>query len=112
MGSAYAWADVAVCRSGAMTVAELAAVGVASILIPFPHATDDHQYRNARFLADRGAAIVLTEDRLDPGELAEVLRALHQDRRRVESMSRAAYDAAVRDAAHRVAALCLEVARV
>lgn len=112
MGSAYAWADVAVCRSGAMTVAELAAVGVASILIPFPHATDDHQYRNARFLADRGAAIVLTEDRLDAGELAEILRALHRDRGRVESMSRAAYDAAVRDAAHRVAALCLEVARV
>ena len=112
MGAAYAWADVALCRSGAMTVAELAAVGVASILIPFPHATDDHQYRNARFLADRGAAIVLTEDGLDVDGLAEVLRALHRDRSRIQSMSRAAYDAAIRDAAHRVAAQCLEVARV
>ena len=111
MGAAYAWADVAVCRAGAMTVTELAAVGVASILVPFPYATDDHQSRNARFLADRGAALLLAEDRLDAGALAAVLGALHEDRSRVESMSRAAYDAAVRDAAQRVAAQCLEVAR-
>ena len=111
MGAAYAWADVAVCRAGAMTVAELAAVGVASILVPFPYATDDHQTRNARFLADRGAALLLAEDRLDAGALAAALGALHEDRSRVESMSRAAYDAAVRDATHRVAAQCLEAAR-
>ena len=111
MGAAYAWTDVAVCRAGAMTVAELAAVGVASILVPFPYATDDHQSRNARFLADRGAALLLAEDRLDAGALAAALGALHEDRSRVESMSRAAYDAAVRDAAQRVAAQCLEVAR-
>ena len=111
MGAAYAWADVAVCRAGAMTVAELAAVGVASILVPFPYATDDHQSRNARFLADRGAAILLAQDGLDAGGLAAVLGALHGDRSRIESMSRAAYDAAVRDAAQRVAAQCLEVAR-
>ena len=111
MGAAYAWADVAVCRAGAMTVAELAAVGVASILVPFPYATDDHQSRNARFLADRGAAILLAEDRLDAAALAAALGALHGDRGRVESMSRAAYDAAVRDAAQRVAAQCLAGAR-
>ena len=111
MGAAYEWTDVAICRAGAMTVAELAAVGVASILVPFPHATDDHQHRNARYLADRGAAILLAEDRLDAGSLAAILGALHEDRGRVESMSRAAYDAAVRDATQRVAAQCLEVAR-
>ena len=111
MGAAYAWTDVAVCRAGAMTVAELAAVGVASILVPFPYATDDHQYRNARFLADRGAAMLITQDRLDAGALAAALGALHEDRDRVGSMSRAAYAAAVRDAAQRVAAQCLEVAR-
>ena len=94
-----------------MTVAELAAVGVASILVPFPHATDDHQYRNARFLADRGAAMLFEQDSLDADALAAALGALHDDRGRVESMSRAAYDVAVRDAAHRVAAQCLEVAR-
>lgn len=110
MGAAYAWTDVAVCRAGAMTVAELAAAGVASILVPFPYATDDHQYRNARYLADRGAAILLAEDSLDPGSLAAALGSLHEDRGRVTSMSWAAYDAAVRDATQRVAAQCLEVA--
>ena len=111
MGAAYAWADVAVCRAGAMTVTELAATGVASILVPFPYATDDHQSRNARFLADCGAALLLAEDDLDAGALAAALGALHADRSRIASMSRAAYDAAVRDAAQRVAAHCLEVAR-
>ena len=111
MGAAYAWTEVAVCRSGAMTVAELAATGVASILVPFPYAADDHQTRNARFLADRGAAILFAEDSLDAGALASTLGALHADRGRVESMSRAAYDFAVPDAANRVAAQCLEVAR-
>ena len=94
-----------------MTVAELAATGVASILVPFPYATDDHQTRNARFLADRGAAILFAEDGLDAGALARALGALHANRHRLVSMSRAAYDFAVPDAAHRVAAQCLEVAR-
>ena len=111
MGAAYAWTDVAVCRAGAMTVAELAAAGVASILVPFPYATDDHQSRNARYLADRGAAMLLAQDGLDAGSLAAVLSTLHEDRGRVESMSRAAYDAAIRDATQRVAVQCLEVAR-
>ena len=111
MGAAYEWADLAICRAGAMTVAELAAMGVASILVPFPHATDDHQHRNARFLAERGAALLLPEDRLDAATLAAALGALHNDRQRIEAMSRAAYEAAVRDATHRVAAQCLEAAR-
>ena len=111
MGAAYTWTDIAVCRAGAMTIAELSAVGVASILVPFPHATDDHQSRNARFLADRGAALVVAERGLDAAALAVTLRDLHDDRARVEAMSCAAYGVAVRDAAHRVAAHCLEVAR-
>ena len=111
MGAAWAWTDVAVCRAGAMTVAELAAVGVASILVPFPYATDDHQSRNARHLADRGAAIMIAEDRLDARSLAGAVRGLHEDRGRVASMSRAAWDAAVRDATQRVVDQCLEVAR-
>ena len=111
MGAAYAWTDVALCRAGAMTVAELATVGVASILVPFPYATDDHQSRNARYLADRGAAMLLAQDSLDADSLAVALSSLHEDRGRVESMSRAAYDAAIRDATQRVAVQCLEVAR-
>jgi len=111
MGAAYAWTDVAVCRAGAMTVAELAAVGVASILVPFPYATDDHQHRNARWLADRAGALLLAEDRFDAGSLAAILDGLHGDRERIEAMARAAYDTAVRDATQRVADHCLEVAR-
>ena len=111
MGAAYAWTDVAVCRAGAMTVAELAAVGVASILVPFPYATDNHQYCNARYLAERGAAVLLAQDSLDARSLAALLGTLHEDRDRVETMSRAAYDAALRDATQRVAAQCLEVVR-
>ena len=61
MADAYAWADLVVCRSGALTIAELAVVGVPAILVPFPHATDDHQTGNARFLADAGAAVLLPQ---------------------------------------------------
>ena len=59
MAEAYAWADLVICRSGALTVAELAAAGVASVLVPFAYAVDDHQTRNAEYLADAGAAVIL-----------------------------------------------------
>ena len=74
MARAYAEADLVICRAGAMTVAELAAVGVASLLVPFPHAVDDHQTVNARYLVDRGAATMIAQDDLDPTRLAEFLR--------------------------------------
>ena len=61
MAEAYAWADVVVCRAGALTLAELCAVGVGSVLVPFPQAVDDHQTRNARYLVDRGAALLLPQ---------------------------------------------------
>jgi UDP-N-acetylglucosamine--N-acetylmuramyl-(pentapeptide) pyrophosphoryl-undecaprenol N-acetylglucosamine transferase len=62
MAGAYDWADLVICRAGALTVAELAAAGVASLLVPFPHAVDDHQTSNARFLSSAGAAILLPQD--------------------------------------------------
>ena len=61
MADAYSWADLVVCRSGALTVSELAAVGVAAVLVPFPHAVDDHQSRNAEFLVEAGAANMISE---------------------------------------------------
>lgn len=70
MAGAYAWADLVICRSGALTVAELAAAGVASILVPFPHAVDDHQTVNAHFLTNAGAAILLPQSELTPEKLA------------------------------------------
>lgn len=79
MGQAYADADVVVCRAGASTVAELAAVGVAALLVPFPHAVDDHQSTNARFLSERGAAWLLPQSELTPDALATWLSDLQRD---------------------------------
>ncbi|MEY4593029.1 MAG: hypothetical protein RIR18_1924 [Pseudomonadota bacterium] len=73
MAEAYAWADLVICRAGALTVAELAAAGVASILVPYPHAVDDHQTVNAGFLSEQGAAIRLAQGLLTPEKVAELL---------------------------------------
>lgn len=111
MAGAYAWADLVLCRAGAMTVAELAAAGAASILVPYPHAVDDHQSRNARYLGDGGAALVVAQRELSAPRLAALLRELHAARTRLLEMARAARRLAVPDAAARVVGACLEVAR-
>jgi UDP-N-acetylglucosamine--N-acetylmuramyl-(pentapeptide) pyrophosphoryl-undecaprenol N-acetylglucosamine transferase len=111
MAARYAWADVVICRAGAMTVSELAVVGVASILVPFPFAVDDHQSANARYLSDAGAALLLPQTRLSASVLAKLLGELAASRDRLLDMARAARALARPDAAHRVAALCMEVAR-
>ncbi len=80
MATALARADIVVCRAGATTVAELAVAGVASLLVPFPSAVDDHQTVNARFLADRDAAILIQQRDLTPRRLADVLQGLTRDR--------------------------------
>ncbi|MFV0662502.1 undecaprenyldiphospho-muramoylpentapeptide beta-N-acetylglucosaminyltransferase [Denitromonas sp.] len=108
MAAAYAEADVVICRAGALTVAELAAAGVASILVPLPHAVDDHQTGNARFLADRGAAYLLPQSELSAERLAGILRGL--DRRRLRDMANAARAQARPDAAAEVAQQCRELA--
>jgi UDP-N-acetylglucosamine--N-acetylmuramyl-(pentapeptide) pyrophosphoryl-undecaprenol N-acetylglucosamine transferase len=108
MAAAYAWADLAVCRSGALTVAELAAAGLPGVLVPFPAAVDDHQTANARFLACRGAALLLPEASLTAESLAAELRILlGPDRRRYDAMAEAARRAAMPGAAERLADLCL-----
>ena len=71
MAEAYAWADVVICRAGASTVAEIAAAGVAALFVPYPHAVDDHQTENARFLADAGAAWLMQQRELTPQALAD-----------------------------------------
>ena len=110
IAAAYAWADVVLCRAGAMTVAELAAAGVASILVPLPHAADDHQTANARFLADRGAALLLPQGELDPERLAGLLAGLAGDRNRIERMAVAARAGAISNATATVAQHCREAA--
>lgn len=109
MAGAYAQADLVICRAGAMTVSELAAVGVASVLVPYPHAVDDHQTGNAAFLSDRGAALLVPQAELDAGRLAGLLREL--TRARLLGMAERAREAARPDATGRVAQVCETVAR-
>ncbi|MEC5386056.1 undecaprenyldiphospho-muramoylpentapeptide beta-N-acetylglucosaminyltransferase [Uliginosibacterium sp. H3] len=104
MAQRYAEADLVICRSGALTVAELAAAGAASILVPFPHAVDDHQTGNARFLSERGAADLVPQPSLTPALLADKLGAL--DRERLLFMALAARKCARRKVASAVADVC------
>jgi UDP-N-acetylglucosamine--N-acetylmuramyl-(pentapeptide) pyrophosphoryl-undecaprenol N-acetylglucosamine transferase len=108
MAKYYAWADVVICRAGALTVAELAAAGVASILIPFPYAVDDHQTGNAKFLSEKGAAILMPQTELAPRRLAKVLEEMTRDKALV--MALAARALAQPAAAKRVAEVCKELA--
>jgi UDP-N-acetylglucosamine--N-acetylmuramyl-(pentapeptide) pyrophosphoryl-undecaprenol N-acetylglucosamine transferase len=108
MAAAYAWADLVVCRAGALTVSELAAAGVAAVLVPFPHAVDDHQTRNAEFLVEAGGAVLLPESRLDAATLAAALDLLVTNRGKLIDMAENARSVAVPDSADRVARLCEE----
>jgi len=107
MAARYAAADLVICRSGALTVAELAAAGVASVLVPFPHAVDDHQTGNARFLAEAGAAILLPQAELTPEKLAGLLREL--TREQLAAMAAKARAVAKPEATRAVAEICMEV---
>lgn len=111
MAEAYAWADLVVCRAGALTVSELAAAGVPSILVPYPHAVDDHQVGNARYLADAGAALLVIQRDLTPGWLAARLGELLPDRARLLAMGELARGLAHPDAVERIASACWEVVR-
>ena len=110
MAEAYAWADIVICRSGALTIAELAAAGVASILVPFPYAVDDHQTANARFLVDAEAAILIRESDLNSDSLGRLLNDLYSTRQRLLIMAKNARQLARTEATKDVAETCLEVA--
>ena len=108
MAGAYSSADLVICRAGALTVAELAAAGVASILVPFPHAVDDHQTGNARYLTDAGAAVLLQQKDMTAGGLAALINSLNRDS--LLSMACKARAMARADATARVAQICEELA--
>ena len=110
MQQAYAWADFVICRSGALTVAELTSVGLASLLIPFPYAIDDHQTTNGELLVNCGAARLVQERDLSAQQLAEQIQYFCQSSERRLSMALAARSLAKNHAAERVAAVCREVA--
>ena len=109
MARRYAEADLVICRAGAVTIAELSAGGVASILVPFPHAVDDHQTANARFLADKGAAILVPQSETSAPRLAELIGSL--DRPKLLEMASKARALGKPDAARVVAQRCMELAR-
>ncbi len=109
MAAAYAWADVVVCRAGALTLAEVCAAGVASVLIPLPTAVDDHQTKNAQYLAQRRAAVLLKQDAELSDRLAMTLRELLLDSDKRLFMAEAARSLAQPDAADRVADAVLQI---
>ena len=108
MAEAYAWADLVICRSGALTVAELAAAGVASVLVPFGLAVDDHQTRNAEYLSFANAAVILPQATLDAQTLAIALEPLLSDRQQLLSMAVSARQQALPNAAEKVVDACNE----
>jgi UDP-N-acetylglucosamine--N-acetylmuramyl-(pentapeptide) pyrophosphoryl-undecaprenol N-acetylglucosamine transferase len=109
MARRYAEADLVICRAGAVTIAELSAGGMASILVPFPHAVDDHQTANARFLAERGAALLLPQPELSAERLAALIGVL--DRPALLAMAQNARALGKPDAARIVAQRCMDLAR-
>lgn len=112
MAEAYGWADLVVCRAGALTVSELCAAGVGAVLVPFPHAVDDHQTGNAGYMVKAGAALLMPQSRLTPELLAQTLTDLMNERQRVLDMASAARTLARPDATERVVNYCLEAAHV
>ena len=109
MAEAYEWADLVICRAGAMTVAEIAAAGVAAIFVPYPYAIYDHQTKNAQFLTEKKAAILISQERFTAERLAELLAELTDDRPCLTGLSRRARRYAKTDATRRVADICIEV---
>ena len=111
MSEAYGWADLVICRAGALTVSELAAVGVGAILVPFPGAVDDHQARNAQYLVRAGAAVLIPDRELTAERLATELQRLCAGRGKLLTMAERARALARPRAADELAASCLELAR-
>ncbi|MGH8224057.1 MAG: glycosyltransferase, partial [Woeseiaceae bacterium] len=110
MAAAYAWADLVVCRAGALTVAELSAAGLPAIFIPYPLAVDDHQTANATPLVEAGAAAMIMERELSDVSLAALLKDWLADRRALQARAGKARELAMPEALGRITDLCLEVA--
>lgn len=111
MAQAYAWADLVVCRAGALTISELAAAGLPSLLIPLPHAIDDHQSRNADYLAREGAAFVMPQATTGAADMASRLKEVLMQPEQMNNMARTARRLARPDATRTVVDTCVEVAR-
>ncbi len=109
MAEAYAWADLVICRAGALTISELANAGVAAILVPYPYAVDDHQTANAKYLTNTGAAIVIQQEQLFPALKNTLTELLQTGRSKLIEMAKAARELSKPNATQIVAEICLGV---
>jgi UDP-N-acetylglucosamine--N-acetylmuramyl-(pentapeptide) pyrophosphoryl-undecaprenol N-acetylglucosamine transferase len=109
MRSAYGWADLVICRAGALTISELAMAGVASVLVPFPYAVDDHQSANAGYLAGQQAAVLLPQSQMSPEALQQLFDH-HGERQQLQAMAERARALATPDATRLVVEQCQEFA--
>lgn len=110
MAIAYQWADLILCRAGAMTVAEISAVGLPAIFIPYAYAVDDHQTANARYLSNAGAAILIQESEFNASRLADLLQKLSSDRAHLLKMANLCLTMATTKATEQIADSCMGVA--
>ena len=108
MNLAYEWADVVLCRSGAMTVSEIAVAGIPAIFVPYPHAVDDHQTRNAEWLSKKSAALLVQQSELSPRRLGLMLEELGRDRKKLLAMAKKSLEMGQTSACDNVVAQCLE----
>ncbi len=111
MAAAYDWADIVVCRAGALTVSEVAAAGIASVLVPYPYAVDDHQTRNAQSLSEDNAAVLIQQKDLDAEKLQQLLARFQDDREALEMMAQRARKIARFDANELVANQCMDACK-
>ncbi|GMQ91290.1 MAG: undecaprenyldiphospho-muramoylpentapeptide beta-N-acetylglucosaminyltransferase [Gammaproteobacteria bacterium] len=109
IAQAYKWADVVLCRAGAMTVSELAVAGRPAILVPYPYAVDDHQTANAHYLSDRDGAILIAQKEFTPERLQDLLQTLQANPKLVRQMAKRSRSCGVTDATETVSQYCLEV---
>jgi UDP-N-acetylglucosamine--N-acetylmuramyl-(pentapeptide) pyrophosphoryl-undecaprenol N-acetylglucosamine transferase len=109
MAHAYDWADVVLCRAGALTVAELCAVGLGAIFIPYPHAVDDHQTANANYMVEHKAAICIPQKELTESRLADIVRRFSAEPDERLLMAQAAYELRKVNAAERIYEICQEI---
>ncbi len=109
MAAAYSWADMVLCRAGASTIGEICSAGIASILVPYPHAVDDHQTANARYLSDAGAAILIPQSDLTVNGIRDLLSRFYSERRQLLDMATIARSKAFPDATSEISNICMGV---
>ena len=109
MAQAYEWADLVVGRSGAMTVSELSAIGIPSILIPYPYAMDNHQLFNARFLEEKKATVIIDDKKLNPEHLAEIIKKIISKDGILQDMAEAAFDQTFVNATENITQFCYKM---